>query len=329
MGNNTSHNRSSLSEKDSEYYFTAPVEMPSREQMRVKLVPLHLVNRLEEARSDERFWGAVFWTVLGAILGIICNWVTSDPIIISRASLVVMAILIVVGVLSCWGGVSKYKARAESIKLEVTQAGVNLPDSEFETLRRQNGRESRIVFRDTFDDFTGWEDFRSGNVSQSRDRAHAGTYSLKKDGANDPNGGFKEIGKRIGLGFVFSGWIFSPSERGGGKADRLAIEDGQFDGYGFAVDRDKKTVYIERRDRGKQTCLGSEVPLDDLLMDQWYQFKFFSEIGGTLSLRLYDLSGEEILNVPSVVHERYSSFDRVVVHGGFPYYVDDLEIQAI
>jgi len=122
MSDGTSHNHPVPSEKASEYYITAPVEIPTREQMTVKLVPLHLMTRLEEARSDGKFWGAVFWAVVGAFFGIVCNWVTSDPINITTCSLVVMAILVVVGSLTFFGGVRKYHSRAQSIKAEVTQA---------------------------------------------------------------------------------------------------------------------------------------------------------------------------------------------------------------
>lgn len=137
MSEDTFHNQPAPSKKASEYYFTAPVEIPTREQMKVKLVPVHLVNRLEEARSDEHFWGAVFWAVMGAILGIICNWATSDPIKITRPSLVVMALFAAIGLLTFVGGVRKYQDRAKGIQLEVIQAGVTLPDREFATLRKQ------------------------------------------------------------------------------------------------------------------------------------------------------------------------------------------------
>ena len=137
MSNSTFNNHGIPSEKASEYYITAPVEIPTREQMTVKLVPMHLMTRLEEARSDEQFWGAVFWAVVGAILGVVCNWVTSDPIDITRPSLVVMAVFVAIGFLTFFGGVRKYQSRAQNIKSEVTQAGVNLPDREFETLRKQ------------------------------------------------------------------------------------------------------------------------------------------------------------------------------------------------
>lgn len=141
MSDGTSHNHLVPPEKAGEYYIVAPVEIPTPEQMTVKLVPLHLMTRLEVARSDGQFWGAVFWAVVGALFGIVCNWATSDPINITTCSLVVMAILVVVGSLTFFGGVRKYHSRAQSIKAEVTQAGVNLRDRELESLRRRSETE--------------------------------------------------------------------------------------------------------------------------------------------------------------------------------------------
>jgi hypothetical protein len=190
-------------------------------------------------------------------------------------------------------------------------------------------KEPTVVFHDTFDTFADWQQYRNGNISQSTDISpHTGTLCLKKDSNNDPNGGFKKIGRSIGLGFVFSGWVYSPAKRAGGQSDRLAIEDSDFNGYGFSVNHDSNTVWIERRDKGEARVSVSKVSFDPPT-DQWYQFKLYVKAGGRLELRLCDSAGKELLNVPSVSDEQYSSFNRVAVHGGFPYYVDELKIQTL
>ena len=187
-------------------------------------------------------------------------------------------------------------------------------------------QESGAIFRDTFEDFEGWRQYQEGTVSQSDEiRPHSGTFCLKKDGASDPHGGFRELGKNIHLGLVLSGWVYRPERRTRGLADRLALENGDFDGYGFVVDHSGNTVWIERRDNG------SGVRIEEMVsftapVGEWYRFQLDMKTGGRLQLVLYSRSGAELIRTPEVSDEKYTSFDRVVVHGGFPYYVDDLEI---
>jgi len=188
---------------------------------------------------------------------------------------------------------------------------------------------TQVLFYDQFDAFTGWRKYDKGSVSQSAEFYHAGGHSLKKHDNNDPNGGFKEIGRSIGLGVAFLGWMYRPIKQGGGQANRLAIEDSHFNGYGFAVDNDKNTVYIERRDGGRRTRIGSESALNSPLLNQWYRFEFRMRTGGEFGLRLYSHSGEKLVEIALILDSKYSQFDRIAVHGGFPYYVDELRIQAL
>lgn len=69
-----------------EVRFSAPILIPSQDQLAVDLVPANLVYQLEEYRSDQMRWEAVMWAFIGAILGIIVNWITNDPIQITRIS---------------------------------------------------------------------------------------------------------------------------------------------------------------------------------------------------------------------------------------------------
>jgi len=190
---------------------------------------------------------------------------------------------------------------------------------------------SSLLFHDTFTTFEGWEQYGSGQVSHSSDLSHTGRFSLKKSsqiGKGDPNGGFKEIGRSIGLGIAFSGWIYRPDQKTRGNADRLAMEDCNFNGYGFAVGHFNDEVWIERRQQGKPQRLG-ELFTCSLPRGEWYQFEFLMKAQGEFQLRFYDHSGSEIYTSPTVSDSKYNSFDRIVVHGGFTYYVDDLKIQAI
>ena len=186
--------------------------------------------------------------------------------------------------------------------------------------------EAGVILRDRFDGFSDWRQYGVGSVSQSNEiTPYSGTFCLKKDGANDPNGGFRELGRQTGVGLVLAGWIWSPQSRAGGMCDRLALENSGFDGYGFAVDHSSNKVCIERRDNGFAAAIGETVSFTPP-SGQWYRFKFHIKIGGGLLLMLYGRSGEELLRTPEVLDDKHTSFDRVVVHGGFTYYVDDLKI---
>jgi len=97
---------------------TAPIYIPTIDSLAINLVPADLVYRLEEYRSDASRWEATFWTLIGAIIGVIVNWVTNDPINISRTSIVVIAFLLVMAVLI---GIAArdYRKRADIIKSQM------------------------------------------------------------------------------------------------------------------------------------------------------------------------------------------------------------------
>lgn len=194
-------------------------------------------------------------------------------------------------------------------------------------------RQAEIVFQDQFDDFSAWKSYLEGNIHQSEEISHSAPFSLKKEskqGKGDPYGGYREIGETISQGFVFSGWIYRPDIRTNGNGDRLAIENSSFNGYGFTVGHYTNQAWIERREQGKRPPprLSPEVPCAPP-RGQWYQFEFYVRANGELALRLCDQAGNEFCRIQNVVDKTYTSFDRVTVHGGFPYYVDDLKIEVL
>jgi hypothetical protein len=79
--------------------FTAPVRIPSRDKLAVDMVPYSLVYLYDEYRSEEAKASAWFFAFIGAFLGVIINWTTSEPLIISKTSIVVELILVVTIVL--------------------------------------------------------------------------------------------------------------------------------------------------------------------------------------------------------------------------------------
>lgn len=69
---------------------TARVILPQQEDMDVRLVPSHSLERLEEYRSDENIAYLLIGLFGGAILGILGNWVTSENFVITRVSTVLV-----------------------------------------------------------------------------------------------------------------------------------------------------------------------------------------------------------------------------------------------
>lgn len=113
---------------------SAPVYVPTRGSLAIGLVPSDLVYKLEESRSDEMRWSSIMWTLVGAVLGIVVNWATSDPIIISRASLIVFVILALMAVF-IWIATRDYKKRADDAKGRII---------EFHKPTKSSGKENKM-----------------------------------------------------------------------------------------------------------------------------------------------------------------------------------------
>jgi Ca2+/Na+ antiporter len=204
----------------------------------------------------------------------------------------------------------------------------------YSTSRRSMTSRQPPVFYDTFDPFVDWQEQESwgGALFQSGEQKRIGSYSLKKSGTRgDPSGGFKEIGAIINRGFVLSGWLYRPSGSVDGPCDRLAVENGEFNGYGFTVDHRDGMVWIDLREDGRSSepYLSSKnsfnLPEGQRFKDQWYQFEFYVRANGRLEIHIYD-SLDNLIGSAGVSNDQYNSFDRVAVHGGSPYYVDALRI---
>jgi hypothetical protein len=102
---------------------TAPVELPTPDQMKVKLVPSHLLSQLEETRADESYWSSVGWAFLGAALGVIVNWITSNQFTITRPSLIVILVFIICSALA-FVATRRYSGRSKAIRTAMIAAGV-------------------------------------------------------------------------------------------------------------------------------------------------------------------------------------------------------------
>ena len=72
----------------------APVVLPSMEDMTVTLVPSHLLERLEEYRSDDSIAFLLVGVFGGAILAILVNWMTNAEFNVTSASGVLLGLLV-------------------------------------------------------------------------------------------------------------------------------------------------------------------------------------------------------------------------------------------
>lgn len=79
---------------------TARIRTPSEEHMQVDFVPLSLVRRLDELKTDGEIVRGLFWTVLGALLGVLTSLTISDNSVlpISKATWVAVFALFFCGV---------------------------------------------------------------------------------------------------------------------------------------------------------------------------------------------------------------------------------------
>jgi hypothetical protein len=224
-------------------------------------------------------------------------------------------------------GLVNHFSKGRDIKIK---HGMDLTVYEYEgeDITADEPSEGSVVFKDDFEIPAGWESYGYGSVIHSSDYSRSGNYSLKKDANNDPHGGYKIIPRPIPLGFVFSGWIYRSSD-GAQNVDRLAIENAEFNGYGFYVDHRRNEFRIERRDKGRPSQIVDSKKINvQKMTDRWYQFLFQVKTDGTLELCLKDSSGDQIAKM-TANDTKYGTFDRVVVHGGYSYYVDDIKIETL
>ncbi|MCS7102873.1 MAG: right-handed parallel beta-helix repeat-containing protein [Candidatus Korarchaeum sp.] len=178
-----------------------------------------------------------------------------------------------------------------------------------------------VVFQDDFETWSGWISYGVGGVRQSNLEFYNGSYSLQKHTGNDPNGGYKSLGKIIGRGYLLQGYAFRPTPIGPRSRVAVSLVDGSYNGYGFIVDHRANTVSIVRRTGGAYVAISqvSYNPPDAT----WYFWRLILLANNTIILRLYDAEGSSLVQVRAT-DTTYSSFDRVLVQGDATYYLDTL-----
>ena len=184
-----------------------------------------------------------------------------------------------------------------------------------------------LILFDDFESWEGWQNYRNGVVEQSSVVSYKGSYSLRKTGFNDPNGGYKLIGTAVDRDTVLEGYTYRPRPWGGGAIDRIGIEDSSFNGYSFRVHHSQNYISIDRRTGGAATEISTRVAWDPP-ENGWYYWRLFLYANGTVTFSTYYVNGTPAASV-SASDSTYSTFDRLVVHGGYDYYVDNLYLRSL
>ncbi|MCB0172492.1 MAG: hypothetical protein KDJ97_18250 [Anaerolineae bacterium] len=91
-----------ITTKEQERELNARIVLPPREDMSVKLVPSHSLERLEEYRGDESIAFLLIGLFGGAIMGVLINWITDEDFVITRQSIVFVSFFLFLTVLCGW-----------------------------------------------------------------------------------------------------------------------------------------------------------------------------------------------------------------------------------
>jgi hypothetical protein len=186
-----------------------------------------------------------------------------------------------------------------------------------------------VLLYDNFETFTGWTTYGTGAVSQSSTQAYSGTYSLAKTTSGDPNGGFKLLDvPAIRSTIRIEAWIFSESPRVGGTRDKISIVDSNFNGYGISLSGTGfDTLDVERRTAGPATVIASTTLVKP--ENTWYRVEFISNVDNTFTVNAYSDTGSLLGTLTSGADTTHTGpFDRVLVAGGYNFYVDELTVEG-
>jgi hypothetical protein len=108
---------------------TARILLPERKHLNVPLAPVHSLERLEEYRSDENIAYLLTGAFVGAILGILSNWADNDPFVLTRISIVLMILLVILTIF-CVIWAIRLNRRATSVKKDILSGMTTLDEGQ-------------------------------------------------------------------------------------------------------------------------------------------------------------------------------------------------------
>lgn len=77
---------------------SAPIKMPEKDALTVRLVPIHQLQRFDELRDDASLWQSIAWTAGGGLLGFVTNFLTAQAAPTDIATYMVVGLLCLVAV---------------------------------------------------------------------------------------------------------------------------------------------------------------------------------------------------------------------------------------
>ncbi|HDM35728.1 MAG TPA: DUF2341 domain-containing protein [Candidatus Syntrophoarchaeum butanivorans] len=174
-------------------------------------------------------------------------------------------------------------------------------------------------FFDDFDAWSGWSNYGSGTVEWT---SYGSEYVLKKNGSCDPSGGWKSLGIQV-TDYRLVTRERREKEGSDCGMDRYGIEDSSYNGYNIyrrAYTSGSGSFGFERRTGGSSTgrwYKGLSQPYNN-----WYIIELRRD-GSNFNASFFDGDDRGYIGSQTgsdSVHQ--GPFDRVVIRGGRPYYVD-------
>ncbi len=174
-------------------------------------------------------------------------------------------------------------------------------------------------FFDDFEVWNGWSNYGSGTVEQA---SYDSKYAIKKNGSCDPNGGYKLIGSSV-TNYRLIVKERRDNEGSDCSTDCYGIEDPSYNGYSLyrvAHTAASGDFGFERR------TTASSGDTQSTSIPQAYNNWYITELkrdGSNFNVSLYKGDDRSYIGSKSGIDSAHSGpFDRVVIRGGIPYYID-------
>lgn len=184
-----------------------------------------------------------------------------------------------------------------------------------------------FIFFDDFTTFSGWSTYGSGVISQDL-TSIPGSALLAKTINCDPNGGFKLLNQTLNSFRLITREIRLNEGGSSCGLQRYGLENASFNGYTINRSADHNNTGrfgYERRNNGN----GSNSNTTNLFQprNNWYrtELRHCSANSNNMSATLYN-DDRSVVGSTNGTDNTYSSFDRVIVHGGRPYYLDFMAV---
>jgi hypothetical protein len=97
---------------------TIPIVIRKEEKEGLDFVRADRLHHIEEYRREETQWSSISYALFGAALGIVINWVTSEPLVVSKASIIVIIVFLLLGVFAAISA-RRFHTRAERHKVSI------------------------------------------------------------------------------------------------------------------------------------------------------------------------------------------------------------------